>query len=121
MEETSGLSFPFKIENGRTNISNATYADIAKIKESVYQILTISAGERVNEPQVGSIGLRLVFKNENEIEDMLDYIQKALETNETRISNVKVSIQSFEDGQVALRVVYTVFGQQVNQYLKIAS
>ena len=113
-----GISFPFRILRGRIATSVADYNENTKVKESVYQIITITLGEWANEPQIGSRGTNLVFANGSNIDDIILQIIAKIEELDTRIS--KVTIDKIEDdsGILTLNVSYEYLGQMINQYFK---
>jgi phage baseplate assembly protein W len=104
MGKLIGLSFPFR--KGNSGIP-AINRDNDVIKGSVKQILETRIGERIMEPEFGSILHRLVFENNNElmIVKIKEEVYRALNAWEPRISILKVDVE-IEDSLVTTDIYY---------------
>jgi len=118
MAFTKGISFPFRVVRNRIATSIASYDDTTKIKESIYQIVTITLGEWANEPTVGSNGMRLVFASGTEIDSIINELVSKIEEIETRVEKVKIEKLS-QNGTLTLNISYKYLGTDINQYFKV--
>lgn len=109
-----GISFPFRIIGGRVAESSYDETSIAKIKESVLQIIRTGINERI-EKNIGSVTDRLVFSVDQSLRNYLaDRLKKDVEEQETRISDVVVTLVDF-DGKVEITLDYTIDNKSVQQ------
>ena len=115
-----GVSFPFRLVNGRFAMSEANAKDNTRIREAIYTIIATRMGERLNESDFGSRGLEIVFSPSTEWENIAEEIRQQIITFITYLESVKVEVVENEGGILIFNVSYTAFGSEANELYRIA-
>lgn len=112
-----GIAFPFR--KGKTSFPEAA-ADDDLIRQSIFQILGTSRGERVMRPTFGANVYKFVFANNNDLlADLIaTEVRTALGRFEPRISVVTVQVVS-NDNEVVTTVSYVVKATNVRRSVDI--
>lgn len=108
-----GVSFPFRLGNkGGIVLSTTSYTEVPHIEESIKQILSTRKGERIMEPQFGSLIDTQIFETNDESSHALIkfQIEEALKEQEPRIEVEDIKLTS--EGEF----IYVTLEYKVIQY-----
>lgn len=117
-EGFKGVSFPFRLGNkGGIVLSSTSYTEVPHIVESIQQILSTRKGERVMEPQFGSLIDTQIFEpNDLAAQNMIKFqIKEALNEQEPRIEVLNVDLT--EDGNHIIAIIYFNVIQYSTRYI----
>lgn len=117
-EGFKGVSFPFRLGNkGGIVLSSTSYTEVPHIVESIQQILSTRKGERVMEPQFGSLIDTQIFEpNDLAAQNMIKFqIKEALKEQEPRIEVLNVELT--EDGNYIIAILHFNVIQYNTRYI----
>lgn len=117
-EGFKGVSFPFRLGNkGGVVMSSTSYTEVPHIVESIRQILSTRKGERIMEPQFGSLIDTQIFEtNDEAAQNMIKFqIKEALKEQEPRIEVLNVDLT--EDGNYIIAILHFKVVQYNTRYI----
>ena len=118
-----GFSFPFRFDGrGGVATSSTSSYDFTHIKEGIMQVLGTRLGERVNEPEFGSLVHRVQFANTGDTRAMSlleAYVREAITNWDKRVEVLDVFIAEYSGSEykgfeVTLNVRVNKFLQELN-------
>ena len=113
-----GVSYPFRLGNkGGVVMSSTSYTEVPHIVESLKQILSTRKGERVMEPQFGSLIDTQIFEpNDEASQNMIKFqIEEALNEQEPRIEVLNIELE--EDGNYIIAILHYNVIQYNTRYI----
>ena len=106
MAELKGFSFPLRFSNlGSFSLSTG----VDKIKENIRAIVLTSMGDRIMNPDIGTLGRLSVFQSmsASQLNLLKHHLKTGIEAGETRISVLDIQVtQTTQDGELLVDLTF---------------
>jgi phage baseplate assembly protein W len=111
MAELNGLSFPLRFSSLG---SLATTKGVDKVKENIHAIVLTCVGERVMNPNVGTLARNQIFRNidEDMLSTLTHHLRTGIEAGDQRVIVLDVNIERTDkDGKLLVDVMFKLDSQ----------